>query len=113
MAQARHQIADYVFSSYVYGHQPSITTLLSGTDPNSALEAMAYQRYLGTAQQQHLATAQTNTVALSNAEAGRKGPWQRAEQLQQRAEIEKNRAMAKLAAFRQQQADFSHGAAPS
>ena len=107
VAQARHQIADYVFSSYVYGHQPSITALLSSTDPNSALEAMAYQRYLGTAQQQHLATAQTNTVALSNAEAGRKRALQRAERLQQQAEDEKNRAMAKLAAFRQQQADFN------
>ncbi len=107
VVQARHQIADYVFSSYVYGHQPSITALLSSTDPNSALEAMAYQRYLGTAQQQHLATAQTNTVALSNAEAGRKRALQRAEQLQQQAEDQKNRAMAKLSAFRQQQADYN------
>ncbi|HST46748.1 peptidoglycan DD-metalloendopeptidase family protein [Jatrophihabitans sp.] len=107
VAKARHQIADYVFSSYVYGRQPSITTLLSGTDPNSALEAMAYQRYLGAAQQQHLATAQTNTVALSNAEAGRKRALQRAERLQRQAEDQKNRAMAKLAAFRQQQTDFN------
>lgn len=107
VARARDQIADYVFSSYVYGRQPSITALLSSNDPNSALEAMAYQRYLGAAQQQHLATAQTNTVALSNAEAGRKRALQRAERLQRQAEDQKNRAMAKLAAFRQQQADFS------
>ena len=107
VAQAHQQIADYVFHSYVYGRQPSITTLLSGNDPNSALEAIAYQRYLSNAQQHQLATAQTNTVALSNAEASRKRALARAEQLQKQAEADKSRALAKLAAFRQQQADFA------
>ncbi|HEV2888367.1 MAG TPA: M23 family metallopeptidase [Jatrophihabitans sp.] len=107
VAQARQQITSYVFSQYVYGSRPSITALLSSNDPNGALEAMAYLRYLGNAQQQQLATAQTNTVALSNAEASRKVALARAEQLQKQAEIQKSRAMAKLAAFRQQQAEFN------
>lgn len=107
VARARQQIAGYVFHSYVYGRQPSITALLSSNDPNAALEAMAYQRYLGNAQQHQLATAQTNTVALSNAEASRKRALARAEQLQKQAGIAKSRALAKLAAFRQQQAEFS------
>jgi murein DD-endopeptidase MepM/ murein hydrolase activator NlpD len=107
VARARQQIAGYVFHSYVYGRQPSITALLSSNDPNGALEAMAYQRYLSNAQQHQLATAQTDTVALSNAEASRKRALGRAEQLQKQAEIAKSRALAKLAAFRQQQADFS------
>jgi len=107
VAQARQQIAGYVFHAYVYGRQPSITALLSSNDPNGALEAMAYQRYLSNAQQHQLATAQTNTVALSNAEAGRKRALAKAEKLQKQADLAKTRALAKLAAFRQQQADFS------
>ncbi|HEX8303730.1 MAG TPA: M23 family metallopeptidase [Jatrophihabitans sp.] len=107
VAEAHKQIAGYVFSQYVYGRRPSITALLSSNDPSGALQAMAYQRYLGTARQRRLATAQTNTVALSNAEAARKVALARAESLQKQAEMQKTRAMAKLAAFRQQQADFT------
>ncbi|MEO7260049.1 MAG: M23 family metallopeptidase [Jatrophihabitantaceae bacterium] len=107
VSQARKQIANYVFSQYVYGRSPSITALLSSKDPNGALQAMAYQRYLSSAKQHQLATAQTNTVALSNAEASRKAALARAEQLQKQAEIQKSRAMAKLAAFRVQQAEFA------
>ena len=107
VVQARQQIAGYVFSQYVYGRRPSITALLSSKDPSGALQAMAYQRYLSNAQQHRLATAQTNTVALSNAEAARKVALARAEVLQKQAEAQKTRAMAKLAAFRQQQADFT------
>lgn len=107
VAKARTQIADYVFSQYVYGHRPSITAMLSSNDPNGALQAMAYQRYLSTAQQQQLSTAQTNTVALSNAEASRKAVLARAERLQKHADIQKTRALAKLASYRQQRADFA------
>ncbi len=107
VARARTQIADYVFSQYVYGRRPSITAMLSSNDPNGALQAMAYQRYLSSAQQQQLANAQTNTVALSNAEASRKAVLARAERLQKQADIHKTRALAKLAAFRQQKAEFA------
>ena len=105
VAEAHRQIAGYVFSQYVYGRRPSITTLLSSNDPSGALQAMAYQRYLSNARQHQLKTAQTNTVALSNAEAARKVALARAEALQKQADAQKTRAMAKLAAFRQQQAD--------
>ncbi|HEX8095189.1 M23 family metallopeptidase [Jatrophihabitans sp.] len=107
VAEAHKQIAGYVFSQYVYGRRPSITALLSSNDPSGALQAMAYQRYLGNARQHRLATAQTNTVALSNAEAARKVALSRAEVLQKQAEVQKTRAMAKLATFRQQQAEFT------
>lgn len=107
VVRARTQIANYVFSQYVYGRRPSITAMLSSNDPNGALQAMAYQRYLSTAQEQQLATAQTNTVALSNAEASRKAALARAERLQKQAEIQKTRALAKLAAYRQQRAEFA------
>jgi murein DD-endopeptidase MepM/ murein hydrolase activator NlpD len=107
VALAHKQIAGYVFSQYVYGRRPSITALLSSNDPSGALQAMAYQRYLGNARQRQLATAQTNTVALSNAEAARRAALGRAEVLQKQAEVQKTRAMAKLAAFRQQQAEFT------
>ncbi|HEX8081061.1 MAG TPA: peptidoglycan DD-metalloendopeptidase family protein [Jatrophihabitans sp.] len=107
VVRARTQIANYVFSQYVYGRRPSITAMLSSNDPNGALQAMAYQRYLSTAQEQQLATAQTNTVALSNAEATRKAALARAERLQKQADIKKTRALAKLAAYRQQRAEFA------
>ncbi len=107
VARARTQIADYVFSQYVYGRRASITAMLSSDDPNGALQAMAYQRYLSTAQQQQLAAAQTNTVALSNAEASRKAVLARAERLQKQADLHKTRALAKLAAYRQQRAEFA------
>ncbi|MEO6502559.1 MAG: peptidoglycan DD-metalloendopeptidase family protein [Jatrophihabitantaceae bacterium] len=107
VARARTQIADYVFSQYVYGRRPSITAMLSSNDPNGALQAMAYQRYLSNAQQQQLSTAQTNTVALSNAETTRKAALARAERLQKQADAQKTRALAKLAAFRQLRAEFT------
>jgi murein DD-endopeptidase MepM/ murein hydrolase activator NlpD len=107
VARARTQIADYVFSQYVYGRRPSITAMLSSSDPSGALQAMAYQRYLGNAQQQQLSNAQTNTVALSNAEASRKAALARAERLQKQADAHKTRALAQLAAYRQQRADFA------
>ncbi|HEY0165711.1 MAG TPA: M23 family metallopeptidase [Jatrophihabitans sp.] len=107
VARARTQISNYVFSQYVYGRRPSLTAMLSSDDPNAALQAMAYQRYLSSAQQQQLATAQTNTVALSNAETGRKAALARAERLQKQADIQKTRALAKLSAFRQQRAEFA------
>ena len=107
VAQAHKQIVGYVFSQYVYGRRPSITALLSSNDPSGALQAMAYQRYLTNARQHQFKTAQTNTVALSNAEASRKVALARAEALQKQADAQKTRAMAKLAAFREQQADFT------
>jgi murein DD-endopeptidase MepM/ murein hydrolase activator NlpD len=107
VVQAHKQIIGYVYSQYVYGRRASITALLSSNDPSGALQAMAYQRYLGSARQHQLATAQTNTVALSNAEATRKVALARAEQLQKQADIQKSRALAKLAAYRQQQAEFA------
>jgi murein DD-endopeptidase MepM/ murein hydrolase activator NlpD len=103
---ARQQIASYLHDAYVYGSRPSLTAMFTSNDPEAALQAMAYQHYLTGAQQRKLAQAQTNTLALSNAEATRRGALARAQQLQREAEQEKTQALAKLASYRQQQHDL-------
>jgi murein DD-endopeptidase MepM/ murein hydrolase activator NlpD len=103
VADARQQIRQYLRSAYIYGRRSSITTLLTSKDPNAGLEALDYQRYLATAQQQGLSTAETNTVALSNAEATQRGAFERAQLLQKQAETQKAQALAQLTLYRQQQ----------
>jgi murein DD-endopeptidase MepM/ murein hydrolase activator NlpD len=107
VADARQQIRQYLRSAYIYGRRSSITTLLTSKDPNAGLEALDYQRYLATVQQQGLSTAETNTVALSNAEAAQRGALGRAQLLQRQAETQKAQALAQLTVYRQQQQRLS------